>query len=370
MIRESAIRLRENTRRALLGLALLGCAGDTEPFSIDYEGERVQVDANSQDFTCERNFELLDEQSLALEALWGREFSTKVRVSWSADPPDGCPGIGCYSAGIAGGPYSSLSHEIGHAYIDQAFPNSTLPSFLSEGLASSSQGRDLTRNMTLAELMATTQLMTDAEYGSAGHFIRWLIDEFGIEALADTIDRIDDPADETVLAALEEGLGLSIEEIRSSYDVSTYLSTGWGPFSCLSIAGPNMWENNEVSLTAELACSSSIGHPDRDGTGGYLWHPFRLDLSDGLYTFDGSNASFSLIHCAVDEFPTLPLGHAPGYWSSASLPWPWLPGMSNSVTAEVKTWSLEAGTYLLWVGRRTENDELTEAVSVQVTRDE
>lgn len=224
--------------------------------------------------------------------------------------------------------------------------------------------------MTFAELLGTTQLGTGAEYGAAGHFTRWLVEEFGVDTVAKAFDRIDDPSDQNVLNVLEDELGLGADEIETAYMSSASLYPGWGPFSCTSLAGPNQWYGDSVVLSAELSCATSIGRPDLDGEGGYLWQPFRLDLDEGVYTLDGSSASFSLVQCAIDSVPSLPLGHAPGYWSSVSRPWPWLPEEGGSVTGEIQTRSLDTGVYLLWVGLRAERDDVTESVVVEVRRGE
>jgi hypothetical protein len=360
----------------MLSLLAVGLACGDEPpgFTVDYDGQRIQLDLNGAGFACQGNIRELEAQAEALEDLFGRPLTSKIRIVLTNSPPENCTGSGCYyrDDDTVRGIYTSLSHEIVHAYLAQAFPHTTLPAFLGEGVAVALQGGDVARYLSLADLLATDDTLSASDYLSAGHFVRWLIDEFGIDDVAALLDRIDGgDADDLVIAAMEQVFGASFEGLGQRYaSESPRTYPGLGPAACGTNAGPNVWVGSSIGLQADLTCRTSFGKADAASPpSGELWAPLRLDLEGGTYSFAAHDAAFALIRCNTEpgEYPELPLDHPAWFLGSWSQPWPRIPG-GSAVVSDPQTIALDAGLYVLWFGATVQNPAEALPVTLELIR--
>ncbi|MEZ4449602.1 MAG: hypothetical protein R3B09_08985 [Nannocystaceae bacterium] len=341
----------------MLLLAAPACHADEDDFAPDYIGERIEVDFEDPEFACPANLEALEEHVAALESYWSRPLSDRLRVSWTSGPAPSCERPGCYKDGLARGPYHYLPHELVHGYLRHAFPRSNLPSFLNEGLAVALSGADVDYQRTLTELLSRPEPLPGEDYFGAGHFARWLLEEYGSEAIARLLDQTEGDDLESAMRSI---LGESSAAISARYtSESPRYYPGWGVYSCAS-TGVSVGAPIGAFYKDELSCEHGQSLPfagDTDTKLGLLWQATRFTVVDaGSYEIEASQPDstallFGLVRCL--EAPGDPFSSPSGTpsWVRPSFrlrtPIPWELVAANGRSAV----DLDAGTYVMWVAR-------------------
>jgi hypothetical protein len=227
--------------RSIISLAalvvLVGCQPEPETWRDDYtftwEGQHVTVYAydRSEDEVCAGSFAAVDQFSASTIELLGFDDSIHFHYRWmSSEFFEGkCPpkAVACNARGD--GPRSRSiphMHEVAHALSSEG-KGRFCPSVLEEGLAEylsepsfyeTWYGQpELSAN--LAEILTNAPIVGGAEYERAGHFVSFLLETYGPEAVMALCQQIPidhDRADWE--AAVSELLGIELPELLAEYD--------------------------------------------------------------------------------------------------------------------------------------------------------
>jgi hypothetical protein len=197
------------SRAWLLLLGALSACQQLDLPPLEYQTERARIGTDFDDPLCAGDLRWFDERIADIEVLAGAERPTPVEVYIYADSPpcDRSP-FGCYKPDediiLAIWPF--VDHEMVHAVTDRTvrFPSR----FWDEGVAEAltEDGTTIDRGVTLTPEM--TRSNERPNYAVAGHFVRFLYEDFGGEAARRLIDG----------APPEETVGLSLEELTALYE--------------------------------------------------------------------------------------------------------------------------------------------------------
>lgn len=244
----------------------VACSNEVLP-EIRYETAEARIGTDFDPSLCSHDLAWVDEHIDFLERALDAPSEERVEIYLYKGKPPQCRGLGCYTAeGYVAGDWSSLDHELVHAIVDRfADP----PLFVSEGLAEALSGRGTQRgSATVAESLG----MKDPgrlSYYTAGHFMRWLIEEHG--GLGEA----------RAFLASNDALGVygaSLEALGREYEVNAPFSfPPWNPcdHTALAVVGEEHW-HERIDLTCE--------HPDATRFGdGWVSLLRRVELSGGTY---------------------------------------------------------------------------------------
>jgi len=251
--------------RFLLVALPLGCS---EPLpSIRYETDQASIGTNFEQALCGHDLTWVDEHIEFLEDALDARSDDPVRIYLYVGRPPQCRGLGCYTEGYVAGDWSSIDHEIVHAIVARfAHP----PLFSSEGIAEALSGRGTQRAMNAT--VADSLLVRDSaklSYYTAGHFMRWLIEERGDLAAARRLLETGDA----------DGIyGASLEELGEVYETDapfSYPPLNPCNYTTLARVGEGHWYE-EIDLTCE--------HPDATRFGeGWVTLLRSVELEGGTY---------------------------------------------------------------------------------------
>lgn len=151
------------------------CSDDLPP--IRYETEQALIGTSDSTPLCGWDLAAIDSHISFVEEVLDAESAEKVDIYLYDELPPDCRGVGCYKEeGYVLATWLSYEHEVVHAVVDRfADP----PLFLSEGIAEALTERGTERgSTTVAENLEVTDA-ADLSYSTAGHFMRWLIEDRG-----------------------------------------------------------------------------------------------------------------------------------------------------------------------------------------------
>jgi hypothetical protein len=218
-------------------LVLVGCPSDGgwhDDYTFVWEGQHVTVYGydRSEDEVCGGSFEAVDELSASIIELFDFDGSTHFDYHWmSPEFFEGkCPPNAGGCAARGDGPRTRSipdMHEVAHALSDAGKGRFCGPDVLEEGLAEYLSGPmfyeewygqpELSAN--ISDTLAVATLHGNAKYERAGHFVSFLMETYGPEAVMALCDRIpfyDDLDDwET---AVPELLGVGLPELLAEYE--------------------------------------------------------------------------------------------------------------------------------------------------------
>lgn len=194
-------------------LALLAASGcqELDLPSIRYETNRTRIGTSFDDPLCAADLAWFDPQVEFIERLSGVTRSEPIEIyiyGNDNEPPCSSSPIGCYyyEEDIIAGYWPSIDHEMVHAVTSNRvnFPSK----FWEEGTAEalSLEGTDRAPSVTLSP--EVTRSDKRPNYDVAGHFVRFLYEDFGEEAAQQLING----------APVEDVTGLSLEGLIALHD--------------------------------------------------------------------------------------------------------------------------------------------------------
>lgn len=204
-------------------------------------------------------------------------------------------------------------HELIHAYLQRLGRGTYRYSFFDEGLALvyGSDSKQAAPSTDLQDAISYSRDLPLHHYARAGHFVAFLIDEFGPErTVAFVLDTYEVTPD-SLPSAFERHFGASLSSTVFSYESEAIScsSAGWQrPASCEDVE-PTPWLS-EFSWTAEVGsgCEARVAIGSSDGP---VLERFGLEVDDpGIFDLRSEQASdairptVELLRCGgcEDEF--------------------------------------------------------------------
>jgi hypothetical protein len=335
-------------RRAVVLYALVTMVACSEPLpEIRYETGQARIGTDFPQALCSNDFVWVDDHITFLEDSLDAPSDELVEIYVYVGGPPQCRGIGCYTAeGYVAGDWSSLDHELVHAIVDRfADP----PLFVNEGIAEALSGRGTQRSMrsTVAENLGV-QDSGKLSYYTAGHFMRWLIEDRG------------DLEDMRVFLEGGDALqvyGASLDELGVEYEEDAPFSfPPWDPcnFTPLTRVADGHWYE-EVDLTCE--------HPDATRFGeGWVTLLRSVELDGGTYELrvEGGKGA-RLLGCQLEVLYEPPPDMAFGDTQSSA---EWLQTARGVLfeSGVTHTLELKAGRYKIDVP----SDEDREGIEIEI----
>ena len=282
--------MRSTVKTSLL-LAVLcgGCAEDQLP-PILWETERAIIGSELDGFElCHDDFVMLDEHVALVEDMLGVERPRKIEVYFYelGGLPCSVSRQGCYrhdTDQIHMAMWDGLDHEIVHAVAPDSFPSL----FWEEGTADAlrwvgtlGDGEGVVENSTKTR-------PEELDYLNARHFVRWVIETYGLESLRRIISG----------ASEEEATGSSLEELAVAHRESVpYAYPALEPYICPFDALPELeagvWRE-EFDLGCDERGATGVG-----GVGG-VSVVRTIDLEPGRYRLFQRGGSFTaLLGCQL-----------------------------------------------------------------------
>lgn len=272
----------------VVGAALLGGC-EPEPPAVTTVQGRFEIAPDFEGPICAGNLAHMEERLAWLEQALGLAAPETIRFHWLTGDNPFCQGHGaCAGGGTIYGPWASFDHELVHVVLSslgRAHP------FLEEGMAVA-----FSEDLALDRLLPSQWLddkPSDFEgvdnqefYATAGHFVRFLHDVYGVEkliALYRRSDYYDGPAGfrEDFLAVY----GVSFDDIEAAY-----VDTAWvvypPPYGCPE---PDLeWDGAVFGADLELDCEDPRVVRNDDS---YMERVATLELPSprsGLIRVDGA----------------------------------------------------------------------------------
>ncbi|MDC0716488.1 hypothetical protein [Nannocystis bainbridge] len=355
--------ITRTAKRSLVALAIAAAACEAEveaPFVPRYATERLRIGTSFEAELCQEVMDGWEAQIDAIEAMLGvsREYvwlylyADEELAAIGADCGRDHELRGCYKSPVVRTTLEVAAHEIVHAWTAMARSNPL--TLLKEGIAVRLQGnaQRTLLPLTVEDLAAAVPW---EKYPSAGHFVAWLIETYGVERFMDLYVRSSRGMQPAAISALfVEVLGSSSQAVMDDYSKhSKQYYPGAGGLAC-GTAEPIEWQGDSASWTMSGACA----------TGG--WYALSTDFGrnrrtlelaeDGRYAFETGGRVFSLLRCLSepadeDELPILPRRVG----DDVSLePTPESVGLIGEQDNPLE---LPAGTYEIWVWRNDPNYE-------------
>lgn len=212
-------------RSAVLILGM--CAGCRQPPEVTIVSDRFDIAPEFDGELCGGNIAFMEGRLAAIEALLGVE-AGRIRYNWVEDVDGFCRegAGGCADGTTIFGPWKHFEHELVHAAV--ASLGRAKP-FLEEGVAVALSGRSLSPPIMMpSEFLGGKPLESmgpgDQElYGTAGHFVRFLLDEFGPEKLVQLYRASDyDDSVAQFRGQFEQVYALSFDEVEALYLDAAY----------------------------------------------------------------------------------------------------------------------------------------------------
>ncbi|WP_096327260.1 hypothetical protein [Nannocystis exedens] len=319
----------------------------------------------------------MDAQLRWLEQEAGRELREPTWLMMYPDDAtiDACldlesePVAGCWDAPVVHTTWGAASHELGHAY---AHPVRARPlNLLQEGLAEATEGtvhgRMRGSREKLGDYLFEPVGTNTTVYEAAGHFVRWLLEEYGMTTTLEMYARTRPGMSEAELSAVcEDVLGVAREGLLAGYvtDAKDYYP-GVGPFACGQGAEALEWHEDGVSWEGEMSCDDghSIGRYLANGEVEF-WRRWRVEVPvTAMYEVTTSADGGAMTRCLttpIDEasLPAMVDGLEHDWWGFGPLYRP--PGIGTQVPLFQAPILLEAGVYDFWIAERTDEHLLGE----------
>lgn len=163
---------------ALLPITL-ACSACLDLPPIQYETEKAIIGTNFDVTLCQDDLDRIDQHIVFVEDMLDAASDDKIEIYIYASSPPRCPGPegnSCYDPRrkIIRTHWSVLEHEIVHAIVDRfAQP----PPFWNEGIAVALDGDGSHPGVATVMQSIHVDDAADLDYATAGHFIRWLLEE-------------------------------------------------------------------------------------------------------------------------------------------------------------------------------------------------
>jgi hypothetical protein len=247
--------MRGRTAVLLLGI----CASCRQPPEVAFVSDRFAIAPEFAGELCGGNIAFMETRLAAIEALLGIEAPGRIRYNWVEDVDGFCheEAEACAEGATIFGPWKYFEHELVHAAVTGSLGRPK--SFLGEGVAVALSGGSIAPTSVMpSEFLGRTPRDSSAVdnrdfYGTAGHFVRFLLDEFGPEKLVQLYRASDyDDSVAQFRGQFEQAYGLSFDEVEALYLDAAY-DVYPPPFGCPE---PTMaWDG--VAFVAEVAVDCS-----------------------------------------------------------------------------------------------------------------
>jgi hypothetical protein len=273
-------------------LAPFGCSACLELPSIQYETEEALIGTDFDVPLCPDDLDRIDRHIAFVEDMLDAQSNEKIEIYIYAGSPPRCHegGYSCYDdrRKMIRTNWSDLEHEVVHAIVDRfAEP----PPFWNEGIAVA-----LDRNGThhgVATVMQSIHVRDslDLDYSTAGHFVRWLLDEYDPTHIRPILEG----------AAFEPMYGVPFANTAASYEAERpYAYPPW--FPCDYPLLP--WQDGVWRESLEITCDAKGGSTAEGGPFSVLR---TVELEPGGYELDiHGGFGVRLLGCQIDAFEEAP----------------------------------------------------------------
>ncbi|PRQ05818.1 hypothetical protein ENSA5_01380 [Enhygromyxa salina] len=312
--------------------------------------ENLEIHADEGLLLCAGTIELYETTYRHNNAVLGLEDPHDVRLFYTNSVAEYCPenASACNlrdGTAIAGPGW--VFHELGHAS-NCEWRVSSAPA-LNEGLATSFEpvAQD---HMTDPREFITAESPFDVHYESAAHFVRWLIEERGLEPFRELFLLAPHSGGDGVLEAIEDVYGQDADALFDEYlEAAPYLWVPYRQCTDLEVLEPNgdTWEFNSIFDCSDPA---TLGPYERQENINWdqlaktaMYQSFLIEIeTPGVYRFERDEPETSIeIERCVDQV-SLSKQEAEEQWIDTGL-FPTLQG-----TTDIE---LPAGTYRVDVRR-------------------
>ena len=259
---------------------------------VAFVTDRFEIAPDFDGELCAGNVLFMETRLAEIEALLGIHVESKIRFYWLEDTTGFCSkGGNCTADGTIYSDWNSFEHELVHAVAAAAL-GQRAKSFLAEGLAVAfassgtlAPGRIAPSLLIDRTSYGPTTMETNELYGGAGHFVRFLYEEFGPDRLTELYRGSDpDDSEEAFRGQFAAVYGQSFDDVEA-----LYLDVAFDAYpSVFGCPEPTMtWDGSIFAADVALACE----RPDVLRTGA-AWmaqrSTLRLEASTfGELTVDG-----------------------------------------------------------------------------------
>ncbi|NVB39479.1 hypothetical protein G6O69_16675 [Pseudenhygromyxa sp. WMMC2535] len=288
----------------LASIAVVGACVDQPPFELRYETEHLRLGVAEGEL-CGGDLARLEQHIANLEGQLSTEFEGKADVYlWRSSPAalDGyCGGDwGCYhrETKTIYASEGSLGHELVHAL---AIPLGDPSPMWSEGIA---EALDMRRSFRGSVLPTDNFFRGEDEvsYASAGHFVRWVWDRHGSQAVRDLLTDTRDPE-----LAFEAVTGQTLAEAEAEYLAEApyaFAQLASCEFPELTRDGDTRWSESIV-----IDCANSDTLSDASGGIG-TFRTFEVSAR-GDFQLSSDASTLMIQRCPDEDLPVKPEGEDP-----------------------------------------------------------
>ena len=318
----------------------------------------------------------MDEQVEFVAQLLEQELNDPFSVFWYEWYTDieACPESAMACANNNGDVFTnwdSMAHELVHAVANELNPHA--PPVFAEGLAVVLEGTTLPNLGSPTPDVTVHETLSSLSYVRVGHFTRWLVDTYGIDALLTAYEAArwsNDLAkrqDEAFKLAYGKGWNELLEEHER--DAPDYFR-GLGPFEICATDDVLPWDGNRWEHTVVVDCASdstiarlgNINEPE-------MWRRVAVEIpKTGWYRFEFSsefaavaaqiNACMASDSAMEAELPVLDDWTVETVWGDRRtlglfgwVGWPAEFGPFMPGHPDVRVW-FEPGKYIICVGAK------------------
>jgi len=268
---------------------VLACEACLDLPPIRYETEEAIIGLDFDVPLCQDDLDRIDRHIAFVEDMLDAASDEKIEIYIYASSPPRCPGLegnSCYDTRrkIIRTHGTMLEHEIVHAVVDRfAEP----PPFWNEGIAVALDGNGSHPGVATVMQSIHVEDAADLDYATAGHFIRWLLEEHDPALIRPILEG----------AAFEPTYDLPFPEAAALFEQEhPYAYPRW--FPCDYPPLPQDEVGGGWHETVEIACDVPGGSTDEGG-------PFSVvrtvELTPGSYEIETHGGlGTRLVGCHTD----------------------------------------------------------------------
>ncbi len=271
-----AARMMFLLQAVVAGLATAACSdpGATfgfPPTDVVYEGDLIRIRAAPGLEPCGGTGRSMEAMlSLLISETELGDLESPIDVYWLnlEQVLDICTGGGSQVVGCSLSTTEAVTsrmpeeHEVVHAYFERKGAGTFRYSFFDEGMATvyGTETRAPAPQTPLEEAIMFDRRMPGVHNPRAGHFVSFLIDEFGPPTMAAFVAQSSSITPESLSADFEAHFGESLERVIDAYSETPESCTGagWQRFSACELE-PNEWRSPSTwEVDVGAACESEL----------------------------------------------------------------------------------------------------------------
>lgn len=273
----------------------LACSACLDLPPIQYETEEAIIGTDFDVVLCQDDLDRIDRHIAFVEDILDAASDEKIEIYIYASSPPRCPGPegnSCYDTRrkIIRTHGSMLEHEIVHAVVDRfAEP----PPFWNEGIAVALDGNGTHHGTATVMQSIHVDDAADLDYSTAGHFVRWLLEEHDPTNIRPILDG----------AAFEPTYDLPFQEAAALFeDEQPFAYPPWFPCDYPPLLPDEDGEGWRETL--EITCDFPGGSTAEGGPYSVLR---TVELPPGSYEIDTQGGlGTRLLGCQTDVFEDEP----------------------------------------------------------------